>query len=82
MEGDEIRTSDDIKLEYDKVGTFDEIVLTTNNKEVQTVNTYISELLLKKKIRTLQQKLRREEKKIFNLQELLSDLKSKGLIDG
>jgi len=47
-------------LEHDKVGTFDEIVLTTNNKEVQTVNTYTSELLLKKKIRTLPQKLRRK----------------------
>ncbi|XP_022170372.1 THAP domain-containing protein 1-like [Myzus persicae] len=73
LEDDEIGTSDNIPLEYDKV---DEIVLTTNNKEVQTVNTYTSELLLKKKIRTLQQKLRRKDKKIYNLQELLSDLKS------
>jgi len=46
LEDDEIGTSDDTPLEYNKVGTFDEIVLTTNNKEVQTVNTYTSELLM------------------------------------
>lgn len=72
----------DISLVNHQVGTSDEIVLTTNNKEVQTANTYTSELLLKKKIRTLQQKLRRKDKKLYNLKELLNDLKSKGLIDG
>lgn len=49
MEDNKVRTSDDILLEDDKVGKFDDIVLNTNNKEVQTVNTYTSELLLKKK---------------------------------
>jgi hypothetical protein len=37
---------------------------------------------LKKKIRTLQQKLRRKDQKLYNLQELLNDLNSRGLIDG
>jgi len=39
----------DISLVNGKVESSDEIVPTTNNKEVQTANTYTSELLLKKK---------------------------------
>lgn len=64
------------------VESSDEIIPTTSNKEVQTANSYTSELLLRKKIKILQQKLRRKDKKIYNLQELLNDLKTKGLIDG
>lgn len=57
LEDDEIGTSDNIPLEYDKV---DEIVLTTNNKEVQTVNTYTSELLLKKKNKNFAAKVKKK----------------------
>ncbi|KAL5235047.1 hypothetical protein ACI65C_002457 [Semiaphis heraclei] len=74
---DKVETSDEIILVDDEVGTSDEIVLTTNNKEVQTVNTCSSELFLKKKIRTLQQKLRRKDIKIHYQQGLLNDLKTK-----
>lgn len=57
------------------------LVSTTENKEVQTVNNYTNELALKKKIKFLQQKLRRKENKINNLQGLLKNLRGKGLID-
>ncbi|KAE9530060.1 hypothetical protein AGLY_011522 [Aphis glycines] len=60
---DEIGTSDDILLENNKVRTVDEIVPTTSNKEVQTINTYNNELLLKKKNKTFTAKVKKKKLK-------------------
>lgn len=51
------------------------------NKEVQTLNSYTSEIVLKKKIKFLQQKLRRSQTKINNLEDLIKTLKNNGHID-
>jgi uncharacterized protein YlxW (UPF0749 family) len=51
------------------------------DKEVQTSNSYTNELALRKKIKLLQQKLRRKQKKINNLNDLIMSLNSRGHID-
>lgn len=51
------------------------------NKEVQTLNSYTSKIVLKKKIKFLQQKLRRSQTKINNLEDLIKTLKNNGHID-
>jgi len=48
---------------------------------VQTINSYSNEIVLKNEIKMLKQKLRRKEKKIKNLKDLLNDLQGQGLID-
>lgn len=50
--------------------------------EVQTINSFTGETELKNKITILKQKLRRKEKTINNLKDLLDDLRNKCLIDG
>lgn len=61
-----------------------ELATTSGNscdKEVQTLSTYTSEIMLKKKIKVLQQKLKRQKIKIDNLDNLLKSLKNKGVMD-
>lgn len=56
--------------------------LKTNcNKEVQTHNSYTNELKLRRKIKLLQQKLRRTKTKVHNLEDLIDSLKNDGHID-
>ena len=50
------------------------------DKQIQTEENAI-EINLKKKIKSLQQKLRRKEKKITNLQDMLQILREKGLVN-
>lgn len=57
------------------------VVTESRDTEVQTTNTYTNEFLLKHKIKILRQKLRRKEKKITNLDNLLKNLKNEGFID-
>jgi len=49
--------------------------------EVQTDTFYPNEEFLRNKIKILQQKLRRKNKKIENLEDLLSNLKNRGLLE-
>lgn len=51
------------------------------DKEVQTSDSYTSELKLKRKIKYLHQKLRRTQKKVDNLEDLVNNLKNYGHID-
>lgn len=51
------------------------------DKKVQTNNLYTNELTLKRKIKFLQQKLRRSQSKINNLEDLIKNLKNNGHID-
>lgn len=56
--------------------------LKTNcNKEVQTYNSYTNELKLRKRIKLLQQKLRRTKTKVYSLEDLIDSLKNNGHID-
>lgn len=54
---------------------------TNCDKEVQTISSYTNEDVLKRKIKTLRQKLRRQKLKCDNMSELLQSLKKKGFID-
>jgi len=49
--------------------------------EVQTDTFYPNEEFLRNKIKILRQKLRRKNKKIENLEDLLSNLKNRGLLE-
>lgn len=48
---------------------------------MQTEANYTDEIILKKRIRILRQKLRRQKNKIENLEDLLKSLKNKGLLE-
>lgn len=67
----------------DSVNECDDMCPVSNFKsvEVQTDNYYPDEEILKNKIQILQQKLRRKNKKIENLEDLLSNLKNRGLLE-
>jgi len=67
----------------DNVNECDDMCPVSNFKsvEVQTDNYYPDEEILKNKIKILQQKLRRKNKKIENLEDLLSNLKNRGLLE-
>lgn len=67
----------------DNVNECDDMCPVSNFKsvEVQTDNYYSHEKILKNKIKILQQKLRRKNKKIENLEDLLSNLKNRGLLE-
>lgn len=51
------------------------------NKEVQTYNSYTNELKLRRKIKLLQQKLRRTKTKVHSIEDLIDSLKNDGHID-
>jgi len=46
------------------------------NKEVQTYSSYTNKLKLRKKIKYLQQKLRRTQTKVHSLKDLIESLKN------
>jgi len=65
---------DNTCLEVDNTPTFTDV-------EVQTSNTYTTEVKLRRRIKSLHEKLRRKTNKINNMADLIKKLKNKRHID-